>query len=79
NRNNIVVAQLVSTISASIINEFKFQWAREDRPRIPNAEVASVSTAIGVYGTRNFLPTTQFDKRLQFADSFTVLRGNHTF
>ncbi|MCV4607304.1 hypothetical protein OFB74_30860, partial [Escherichia coli] len=25
------------------------------------------------------LPTTQFDKRLQFADSFTVLRGNHTF
>ncbi|MER3631400.1 MAG: hypothetical protein C4325_03905 [Blastocatellia bacterium] len=79
NRNNIVVAQLVSTISASIINEFKFQWAREDRPRIPNAQVANVSTAIGVYGTRNFLPTTQFDKRLQFADSFTVLRGNHTF
>ncbi|WP_206955390.1 hypothetical protein, partial [Vibrio sp. Vb0877] len=42
NRNNIVVAQLVSTISASIINEYKLQWAREDRPRIPNAEVASV-------------------------------------
>lgn len=79
NRNNIVVAQLVSTISASVINEFKFQYAREDRPRIPNAEVASVSTAIGVYGTRNFLPTTQFDTRWQFADSFTVLRGNHTF
>jgi hypothetical protein len=38
-----------------------------------------VDNAIGSFGTRNFLPTTQYDKRLQFANSLTVNRGNHSF
>ena len=78
NRNHGVVSQFVNTISSTIINEFRFQYAYEERPRIPNAIVANINTAIGVYGTRNFLPTTQFDKRIQFADSLTVISGNHS-
>ena len=78
NRNHGVVSQLISTLSSNIINEFRFQYAYEQRPRIPNEVVANINTAIGVYGTRNFLPTTQFDKRLQFADSVTVISGNHS-
>src|SRR5690606_7774311 len=77
--NHIVVAQLVSTLSSNWINEFRGQWAYEERPRIPNELVADINTSIGTYGTRNFLPTTQFDKRLQFADSLTYLKGAHTF
>jgi hypothetical protein len=79
NRNNIVVGQLVSSFSASVINELRFQWAREDRPRLANVQAANVDNAIGSFGTRNFLPTTQYDKRLQFANSLTVNRGNHSF
>lgn len=78
NRNNIVVAQLVSNLSSNLINEARFQFAREDRPRIANNEIANVTTSIGVYGTRSFLPTTQFDKRYQFTDSLTFITGNHT-
>lgn len=78
NRNHGVVSQLVSTLSANMVNELRFQYAYEERPRLANEEVANINTSIGVYGTRNFLPTTQFDKRLQFADSLTVISGNHS-
>lgn len=78
NRNHGTVAQLISTINSNTINELRFQYAYEKRPRLANAEVANIATSIGTYGTRNFLPTTQFDKRIQFADSLTVISGNHT-
>lgn len=78
NRNHGVVSQLISTLSSNVINELRFQYAYEERPRIANEEVANINTVVGVYGTRNFLPTTQFDKRTQFADSITIISGNHS-
>jgi outer membrane receptor for ferrienterochelin and colicin len=77
-RNHIVVAQLVTSFTASVSNEARFQYAREERPRIPNAIVANINTSFGIYGTRNFLPTTQFDRRFQVADNLTIVSGNHT-
>ena len=79
NRNNIVVAQFVSNLSANIVNEARYQWAREDRPRVANENIANVNTSIGEFGTRNFLPTVQFDVRNQFINSLTIISGNHTF
>jgi hypothetical protein len=78
NRNHGIVSQFISNFSSNIVNELKFQFAHEKRPRIANNEVANLTTSIGVYGTRNFLPTTQFDRRIQFADALTVISGNHT-
>ena len=78
NRNNIFVAQFVSTLSSNLINEFRGQYAREERPRTPNQIIANLNTTIGTYGTRNFLPTTQFDRRLQVGDNLTYLAGPHT-
>lgn len=78
-RNNTVVAQFFSNISPTLTNEFRYQFAREDRPRSSNSAVATLQTFIGEYGTRNFLPTTQFDARHQVTDSVTYLRGNHSF
>lgn len=78
NNNNIVVAQLVTNFSSTVVNEAKFQFAREQRPRIPNAVVANINTTLGTYGTRNFLPTTQYDRRIQVVDGLTVIRDNHT-
>lgn len=79
NRNNIVVAQLVSTLSSRWLNEFRGQFAREVRPRTANFEGTNLTTTIGIYGTRNFLPTTQFDRRVQFGNNVTFLNGSHTF
>jgi Carboxypeptidase regulatory-like domain len=77
-QNHIIVAQLVTTFTGNLINEARFQWAREERPRTPNELIANINTGIGVFGTRNFLPTTQFDRRYQVADSLTYIAGNHT-
>ena len=78
NQNNIVVAQFISTLSPSWINEFRGQFARETRPRTPNNIVANINTSNGIYGTRNFLPTTQFDRRIQVGDNVTYSNGAHT-
>ncbi len=77
-RNHIIVAQLVTSFSSNVSNEARFQYARETRPRIPNEVIANINTSFGIYGTRNFLPTTQFDRRVQVADGVTVISGAHT-
>ncbi|MEZ5427403.1 MAG: carboxypeptidase regulatory-like domain-containing protein [Pyrinomonadaceae bacterium] len=78
-RNNIFVAQLLSTISANLINDFRFQYAREDRPRFANELSPNVSLGgVGEFGTRTFLSTTQYDERYQFIDGFTIVTGNNT-
>ncbi len=77
-RNYSIVSQFVSNFGAKAINEFRFQFAREERPRIANELSPNISSGVGNYGTRNFLPTTQFDRRTQFTDSLTFLSSNHT-
>lgn len=77
NRNIATVGQLISNFGANAINELRLQFAREDRPRIANELAPNVFTGIGEFGTRNFLPTTQYDTRYQIADSLTYIAGNH--
>lgn len=79
NRNFIYVGQLVSNIGAKSVNDFRFQWAKETRPREANVEAPNVffGSTFAQYGSRNFLPTTQFDTRFQVADSFNYITGNH--
>lgn len=77
--NYSTVSQLVTNFTSSAINEIRFQYAREERPRLANQLSPNVFTAIGEFGTRNFLPTTQYDTRIQVTDSLTLLAGGHTF
>lgn len=81
NRNNIGVGQLITNLSASSINELRVQYAREQRPREANVLSPNVffGANFGQYGSRNFLPTTQYDTRFQITDSVTYISGNHTF
>jgi hypothetical protein len=76
---NTVVGQLASIFSPNLINEFRGQYSREERPREANAQEPLISTGIGNTGTVSFLgQNTQFDWRFQIADSLTWTRGNHT-
>ncbi|MDQ3088339.1 MAG: carboxypeptidase regulatory-like domain-containing protein, partial [Acidobacteriota bacterium] len=81
NRNNIGVAQLISNLGASVVNDLRVQYAREQRPREANELAPNVffGNAFGQFGSRNFLPTTQFDTRFQVADSLNYVTGNHIF
>jgi hypothetical protein len=77
-RTYTFVTQLVSTLSANMVNEFRGQYSREERPRLANSSDPNVTTGIGRFGTRSFMPTTQFDTRLQLANNLTYFNGDHT-
>lgn len=79
NRNNIGVVQFNTTLTPTLINEFRYQFAREDRPRSSNSSLPTATTFVGNFGAVGFLPTTQFDTRNQFIDNITWLKGDHSF
>ncbi len=79
NRQNSFVGQLNSFFTPTLINEFRGQFSREDRPRDANVIAPLVNNVIGSFGTVSFLPTTQFDTRIQLNDNVTLNRGTHSF
>ncbi|KAF0241611.1 MAG: TonB dependent receptor, partial [bacterium] len=69
-RTYTLVTQLTSIISSKLLNEFRFQFSREERPRKnngtgPEVTVRNSGVNIGIYGRRAFLPVEQFDDRYQ--------------
>ena len=82
-------ARSISTFSNSILNEFRFQWAREDRPRpydgprSPAAARPFPDTGIDFGGATGsampfFIPVDDHDTRLQFNENLTYIMGKHT-
>ncbi|HET9463979.1 MAG TPA: TonB-dependent receptor [Gemmatimonadales bacterium] len=86
---------LTSLISSSLSNEFRFQWAREDRPR-PYAGAINPATGrpfpdtdIGFLGPDGFsgyrvgmpffIPVDAYDYRFQVLDNVSLVSGNHLF
>jgi hypothetical protein len=78
NNSHTVVAQLNSFFSSNLVNELRGQYSREARPRLANSAQTSVTSTVGTFGTRNFLPTTQFDWRVQVFNNLTWILGNHS-
>jgi hypothetical protein len=84
-KSNSFITQLVSNVSSNLLNEFRFQFAKEERPRFydgPDLPDTTIGTFDGTlsyrFGRPFFLPVPSQDKRLQFTDNFTVIKGNHT-
>lgn len=82
--SNSFIGQLVSNFSANLLNEFRFQWAKEERPRfydgpdLPDTTIGTFDGSISYrFGRPFFLPVPSDDVRVQFTDNFTVIRGNH--
>ncbi len=89
NKSKSISGSLVSTINDSALNELRFQWAREDRPRPyngPNITGQSrplPDTAFDFgrayrFGMPFFIPVTYHDIRYQLNDNVTWLKGDHT-
>ncbi|HJQ24167.1 MAG TPA: hypothetical protein VKA60_09655, partial [Blastocatellia bacterium] len=88
--SNAFISQLVTTFSPSLLNEFRFQYARENRPRfydgpdLPDVAIGGTDPVTGEFtafrfGRPFFLPVPETDTRLQFTDNFSVLHGAHSF
>jgi hypothetical protein len=76
---NTVVGQFTSFFSTTLVNEFRGQYSREERPRDANAQEPTLSTGVGTVGTVSFLgQNIQSDWRVQAADNMTWTKGSHT-
>ena len=88
-------ARLQTTVSANMINEFRFQYGRDvesqrSTPPLPNEPMTAFggTRSPNIFitdglemGTPTFLERGKFpdETRWQFADSYTYIRGRHTF
>lgn len=84
-KSNSFIGQFVSNLSSNLLNEFRFQWAKEERPRfydgpdLPDTTIGTLDGSISYrFGRPFFLPVPSNDTRFQFTDNFTVLSGNHS-
>ena len=82
--------QLVTTISNTNLNEFRFQYARENRPRDYNGPNITgqnrplPDTAFDFargyrFGEPFFIPVKYYDTRVQFNDNLSLLKGAHSY
>ncbi|HEY8184681.1 MAG TPA: carboxypeptidase regulatory-like domain-containing protein [Pyrinomonadaceae bacterium] len=74
---------LISTITSTTTNEFRFQVAKDREPGEANSSdpEAQINTGNGflLIGRNNFSPRETTIKRLQFIDNLSYLRGRHNF
>ena len=87
-KSNSVTGQALSAFSATLLNEFRFQYAREDRPRPyegsditgqgrPLPDTAFDFARSYRFGMPFFIPVDYYDTRWQFNDNLTLIRGAH--
>ncbi len=74
---------LISTLTPTLINEFRFQFGRDREPGEANSDVveARIQTGGGFLqlGRNNFSPRETTIKRAQFIDVVSLTRGEHSF
>ena len=75
-----LIANWTSTISADMVNDFRFQWGRDFEFDSTNGPGPSVSLSnLMAYGETSALPRPAFpdEHRLQFSDNLSVVKGTH--
>jgi hypothetical protein len=88
--SNAINGSLVSHLTNTIDNEFRFQFAREDRPRayagplIPGQSRPFSDTGMDFaqgfrFGEPFFIPVKSYDTRVQALDNVSWVSGNHIF
>ncbi len=79
-KSDTLSGTLTSTLTRSVVNEFRFQFARDKEPGEANSDQpeAVIGTGAGTtlnIGRNNFSPRETTIKRVQFIDNVTYLRG----
>jgi hypothetical protein len=86
--SHAITGSAISSLSATVLNEFRFQWAKEFRPRpydgplITGQNRPLPDTAFDFarsyrFGQPFFIPVDYFDKRIQFNDNLSLITGSH--
>ena len=87
--SNAFSGQLTSQLSNTVANEFRFQIAREDRPRDYDAptlpggrDFPDIAMDFGNafrVGRPFFIPVEYYDTRLQLLNNISMVKGNHLY
>jgi len=88
--SHAITGSLVSTITSDFLNEFRFQTAKENRPRpyggplIAGQSRPLPDTAFDFaksyrFGEPFFIPVKYYDTRIQLNDNMSFLRGAHSY
>ena len=83
-KTDTVTASLSSVLSARLVNEFRFQYLRDDEPSVAYSLVPeTVLRESGIislqFGSSSITPRYANIKGQQFADNVTLIAGRHTF
>lgn len=81
-KTDVLIFKLNSILTNSVLNEARFQFARDFEEQRPNALGPGTSvTGAFSFGMPNFLPRPKFpdEKRFQWIDNISWMRGKHTF
>jgi hypothetical protein len=79
--NGSLSMQWTATISPTLLNELRVQFAPGTEKQIPNAEgpqvrIGSMRSGIS-FGRRDVFPSNLHEKRWQWLDNVTLVRGKH--
>ena len=77
NSIHFLTTQLTSILGPNLVNQLRFTVTREQRPRSANAARPGVSTALGAFGTKSYLPTIETDVRPLVNSTLMVHAGSH--
>jgi len=72
--------RLTTTLTSSIVNEARFQTGRDFEYEFSDQTGPQVTVGGFSYGTATFLqrPAYPDERRLQFTDNFSIIRGSHS-
>jgi hypothetical protein len=77
-RDHTFVASNITTWDAGYVNEARFQYAYRKVNFLPQANSVGVNiNGVGFFGREPFAPVIRTEKRVQFQDNFSILKGNH--
>ena len=81
--SNTLSGTLASTLSTRVVNEFRFQLARDKEPGLANSSLpeALIDTGSGslAIGRNNFSPRETTINRFQFVDNLSYVRGRSNY
>jgi outer membrane receptor protein involved in Fe transport len=82
-RTTTISGTLTSNLSPQVVNEFRFQFARDQEPGTANSDLPEIQINTGagnlLLGRNNFSPRETTIRRGQVIDNVSILRGRHNF
>jgi len=81
---NQLVGQGETVFTNNLYNQLLVQYSKDERPISavssgPELQISGITSGAQFFGQNDFLPNNTVEKKTQFKDSISYVRGEHTF